>query len=78
MKILAIVLAAICLSACSTPQLAEKPRQLQENLLAKCPVTLSQLTDGTGADVSLTMEEWAATYHDCATRHNGLVEAVRP
>lgn len=69
---------SLALSACSTPQLVEKPRQYQQNLLVKCPVTLSQLTDGTGADVSLTMAEWAATYHDCAARHNGLVEAVKP
>lgn len=56
----------------------EKPRQLQQNLLVKCPERLSELTDGNGGTVVVAMKEWADTYHECATRHNGLVEAVKP
>lgn len=50
---------------------------IQQNLLVKCPAQLSQLSDGTGREVVLTMKEWAETYHDCAARHNGLVDAVQ-
>jgi hypothetical protein len=34
------------------------------------------LTDGTGKDVILTMRDWASQYHECKTRHNGLVDAI--
>lgn len=44
--------------------------------MTKCPQTLTTLTDGTGKDVILTMRDWASTYHDCKTRHNGLVDAI--
>ncbi|HLV15998.1 MAG TPA: hypothetical protein VKY70_00855 [Pseudomonas sp.] len=43
----------------------------------KCPEHLQLLTDGTGRDVALTMSAWAATYHECRTRHNGLVDALK-
>lgn len=49
---------------------------MQQSLLVKCPVSLSQLSDGTAGAIALTMKEWAATYHECAARHNGLVDAV--
>lgn len=45
--------------------------------MVKCPQSLTLLTDGTGKDVVITMHDWTVTYHDCATRHNGLVDAVR-
>jgi len=64
------------LSACSTPQPAEKPRVIQQGLLVKCPDQLSQLSDGTAGEVAVTMKEWASTYHDCKTRHNGLVDVL--
>lgn len=48
----------------------------QQNLLMKCPPALPQLGDGTGRDVLVTMREWASQYHDCATRHNGLVDTL--
>ncbi|WP_416139077.1 hypothetical protein ACM26W_01310 [Halomonas sp. HK25] len=41
-----------------------------------CPNALPALTDGTGRDVALTMAAWASEYHRCATRHNGLIEAL--
>lgn len=47
-----------------------------QNLMAKCPPTLPLLTDGTGKDVALTMSDWASQYHDCKTRHNGLIDAI--
>lgn len=49
---------------------------IQQNLLVKCPEQLSQLRDGTARQVALTLSEWATTYHECAVRHNGLVDAV--
>ncbi|OLO05206.1 hypothetical protein BTW07_05735 [Salinicola socius] len=63
------------LCACSTtPQPAEPPTQ--QNLKRKCPPTLPPLNDGTGGEITLTMNAWAWQYHDCATRHNGLVDAL--
>lgn len=44
--------------------------------MKKCPTALPLLTDGTGQDVVITMRDWSTTYHDCATRHNGLVDAL--
>lgn len=35
---------------------------------------LPQLSDGTGGTVGLVMQEWAVIYHECATRHSGLVD----
>lgn len=43
----------------------------------KCKETLPELNDGTGGEVLVTMTQWAAIYHDCKTRHNGLVDAVK-
>ncbi len=66
---------AMMVSACSTTS----PRgylPTQQNLLQKCPESLPTLVDGTGKTVMVTMKEWATQYHDCATRHNGLVDAV--
>ncbi|QFT84495.1 hypothetical protein FIU88_05810 [Halomonas sp. THAF12] len=44
--------------------------------MTPCPAALSRLTDGTGKDVVLTMDDWAGQYHRCATRHNGLIQAL--
>lgn len=66
---------SLALSACSTPQ--PEAKHYQQNLLKKCPEELALLGDGTGRDVALTMNAWAKTYHDCKTRHNGLVDAVQ-
>jgi hypothetical protein len=48
----------------------------QASLLARCPPELPPLTDGAAGDVLQTMTEWAAIYHDCRIRHDGLVEVV--
>ncbi|WP_447045343.1 hypothetical protein [Vreelandella sp. H-I2] len=45
-------------------------------MMKRCPETLPPLGDGTGGDVTLTMGTWASQYHDCATRHNGLIETL--
>ncbi|NYS80111.1 hypothetical protein HZS80_20820 [Halomonas glaciei] len=44
--------------------------------MQRCPSVLPLLTTGTGEDVTLTMREWAAEYHRCAIRHNGLVDVL--
>lgn len=68
-----VSLLAMTLSGCLIFQPKERP---PENLLTKCPQELPMLTDGTGKDVVLTMRDWANQYHDCKTRHNGLVDAI--
>ena len=52
-------------------------RPYQQNLLTRCPATLPTLSNGEAGTVLRTMTEWASQYHDCATRHNGLIEAIR-
>ena len=49
----------------------------QQNLLTKCPETLPELSDGTGQTGALVIKQTASIYHDCKTRHNGLVDAVK-
>ncbi|WP_237673696.1 hypothetical protein [Vreelandella profundi] len=44
--------------------------------MARCPSVLPLIDTGTGADVAITMNAWAAEYHRCATRHNGLVKSL--
>ncbi len=45
----------------------------QASLLVRCPPELPPLTDGSAGDVLQTMTEWAAIYHACRIRHDGLV-----
>lgn len=47
----------------------------QENLKAKCP-RLPDLPGGAGTDVYPWALNAAATYNECATRHNGLVDVL--
>lgn len=44
--------------------------------MQKCPEELPTLSDGKGDTAALTIKVSAAIYHDCKTRHNGLVDAV--
>ena len=70
----------VCLalvSACSTPRQQTTLPSYQQNLMAKCPRQLPTLSDGEAGTVLTTMKQWAGQYHDCATRHNGLVDAIR-
>ncbi|WP_442604708.1 hypothetical protein [Oceanimonas pelagia] len=53
------------------------PPAIQQNLLVPCPERLPPLADGTGREVVLTMQSWAAQYHRCAMRNNGLIEVVK-
>ena len=54
------------------------PKQavIQENLLSKCDV-LPELEGGAGSDAYVWGLRVVAQYNDCATRHNGLVDAIR-
>ncbi|GAA3555891.1 hypothetical protein GCM10022265_03150 [Marinobacter xestospongiae] len=42
----------------------------------KCPKVPAQLRNGKGGEMVLVIKEVAAVYQDCATRHNGLVDAL--
>jgi hypothetical protein len=44
--------------------------------MTRCPETLPTLSSGEAGTVLRTMTEWASQYHGCATRHNGLIEAI--
>ena len=63
------------MTACASLKEPEQVPPTQQNLLTKCP-ELSKHEGTTGAMVLSTMLRWAAEYNDCATRHNGLVDAV--
>ena len=65
----------LAVSGCSTRPPEASP--YQQTLLTRCPETLPTLSDGEAGTVLRTMTEWASQYHDCATRHNGLIEAIR-
>uniref|UniRef100_UPI0035698DE9 hypothetical protein n=1 Tax=Marinobacter sp. TaxID=50741 RepID=UPI0035698DE9 len=67
---------SLTLSGCSMLRYGVSLSPDQQTLLTKCPKVPAQLTDGTGADVAIVIKETASVYHDCATRHNGLVDAV--
>jgi len=49
----------------------------QESLMVKCPETLPELTDGNADTAALVLRETQSIYHNCAPRHNGLVDAIR-
>lgn len=44
--------------------------------MVKVPMTLPNLTDGTGKDVVLTMQAWGNQYQECRIRQHGLVDAI--
>ena len=64
-------------SGCSMLRPSTTLPSYQQNLMATCPATLPTLSDGEAGTVLTTMKQWASQYHDCATRHNGLVDAIR-
>jgi hypothetical protein len=49
----------------------------QQNLMLKCPAVPAQLRNGKGQEMVLVIKEVASIYHGCATRHNGLVDALK-
>lgn len=65
----------VTLVGCSTNSLPPKEVS-QQSLLVRCPETLpyDYTTDGKGW--LLMAEEWSSIYHECKTRHNGLVDFI--
>ena len=65
----------IVLTGCSAkPEVV--PQATQQNLLTKCPSTLPYDYGTEGSDWMLMAKEWSSLYHECATRHNGLVDVL--
>lgn len=65
----------LTLTGCSAkPEIV--PKAIQQNLLAKCPSTLPYDYGTEGSDWMLLAKEWSSIYHECATRHNGLVDVL--
>jgi hypothetical protein len=52
------------------------PQAIQQNLLTKCPSSLPYDYGTDGSDWVLMAKEWSSIYHECATRHNGLVDIL--
>lgn len=50
--------------------------EIPANLMAKCPETLPEFSDGNADTAASVATQTASIYHDCKTRHNGLVDAV--
>lgn len=48
----------------------------QQALLVKC-AALTKPTGKTGAQLLSLTVEWGQMYNECATRHNGLVDALQ-
>lgn len=73
-RFIAMFACLLMVSACSGLQPGVKLSASQQNLLKKCPETLPEPTDGTGGALLFNGVSWAYIYHDCMTRHNGLVD----
>jgi hypothetical protein len=50
--------------------------EIPQNLLVKCPKELPVLNNGNADEVALVMKDTASQYHSCATRNNGLIDAI--
>lgn len=76
--LLLLVLPALALTACTslTMPLAERP-PIPADLLALCP-DLTPLETGSAKEVEQKLNDIAKHYYECADRHEGLVEAVKP
>ena len=70
---LLIPLTLLCVS-CTTVQ--TQSEVTQAGLLVKCE-PLPEVTGGDGVTVFPWVLNAVAQYNDCATRHNGLVDAVK-
>jgi hypothetical protein len=66
------------LTACVslTPPYQERP-PIPADLLALCP-DLEPLKNGSMEEVEQNMTNLAKKYYECADRHQGLVEALKP
>jgi hypothetical protein len=63
------------LTGCSAkPEVS--PQVMQQTLLIKCPSTLPYDYGTEGSDWVLMAKEWSSIYHECATRHNGLIDVL--
>lgn len=72
---ISVCVLSLMLSACSTQPFGGNLSPDQQNLLMRCPLVPAQLRNGQGGEMVLVIKDVAAEYHDCATRHNGLVDA---
>lgn len=77
MKIFFALVISVFLSGCLTLGQKGQMPTFQESLLVKCPKELPTLTDGNADTAALVLRETQSIYHNCAPRHNGLVDAVR-
>ena len=49
----------------------------QQSLLTECPVILPSDYPMDGTGYILLAKEWSSIYHQCATRHNALVQYIQ-
>ena len=68
---------ALSLSGCLTLGQKGQMPTFQENLMVKCPEELPTLPDGNADNAARVLRETQSIYHNCAPRHNGLVDAIR-
>lgn len=73
---ISVCVLSLMLSGCSTPLSVASLSPDQQNLLVRCPEVPAQLRDGTASEMVLVIREMATVYHDCAVRHNGLVDVL--
>jgi len=77
LRIILLVNASLLTSCASlTPPLAERP-PIPADLLVLCP-DLKPLVTGSAKEVEQKMVEISQKYYECADRHAGLIEAVKP
>lgn len=48
----------------------------QQTLLVRCPEVLPSEYGKSGSDWINMSKDWSSLYHECATRHNGLVDYI--
>lgn len=77
MNVVFVLFISATLSGCLTLGQKGQMPTFQESLLVKCPDTLPELTDGNADTAALVLRETQSIYHNCAPRHNGLVDAIR-
>lgn len=62
-----------CSSFAPQPTVIERPAPPAE-LTAKCPEVLPEPENGKASNILEMINEWSRRYHQCADRHNSLVE----
>lgn len=71
-----IITLLIVLVGCSNNVRVELPIT-QQSLLTECPVTLPSDYPMDGSGYIMLAKEWSSIYHQCATRHNALVQYIQ-